>query len=104
MKIVIDNDILGRSVDVYVFQERGDVVIPYKVTIKEMPPVTPDKSMDASCSMKREVFGRFVTAIKEALALNGFMKEIGPLEGELKATKVHLEDLRSFFRKKNGLA
>lgn len=94
MKIRFQNDWSRNGWSVYVVDYSRGQSIPYEISITRKDPISETERIPCAAIIDREQMTSFVNALKEGLADAGFLADIGPLEGELKATKIHLEDMR----------
>jgi hypothetical protein len=94
MRIHLNRSICRGCWEVFVYDESSGFDLPWRITVEQLPAIREGERMDPSVEFPYEMSSSIISALKDALAEAGFLQETGPLEGELKATKVHLEDMR----------
>lgn len=100
LRIHLERNILRDGWSVIAYFSKGDQRVPIEINVKVGSPVGLYQETKESGFITTEDMKPFADAMKEALAEAGFLQHVGPIEGELKATKVHLEDMRSLVFKK----
>lgn len=98
LRIHFDRDLARNSWAVYAFKdERHGERRMYRLTVELLAP-TPDGMLitEPTAQLPFEELHDFVEAMKKGLAEAGFLADSSASQAELKATKLHLEDMRDF--------
>lgn len=105
MKVGIQHSLARGGWEIFIVDERaGGVRTSYKIEITERSPVPEGKVLEPAYVASDRMMQAFVPALKDALASAGFMADTGPLEGELKATKLHLDDVKDHYEDMRTIA
>lgn len=85
---------------VFIYEYQRGRIVPYKIMIERLPEQSEASWLPEAITIPPDEIKGIVTALKDGLAEAGFMQDTAPLEGELKATKIHLEDMRKLAKVK----
>lgn len=93
MRIVLRKSWSRRGYDIWLFQNHTHVAKPIKLEFEE----TGDGYLlsEPTLQVSSEQWHMLRDSLKEELVANGFQPKADVLEGELKATKIHLDDMRT---------
>ena len=89
MKVAFDYRAEWNKWFVYVYDDKFQ----YEIEIKR-DPIEPGMTVKEAAQLSKEDLNAFSNAMKTAMIESGFLQESASLEGELKATKGHLDDMR----------
>ena len=73
----------------------------YQLTVTQKP-INRGELIEPCAELSKEQFGAFTQALKTAMIESNLLTETGGLEGELKATHKHLDDMRKLVFKQVG--
>ncbi len=103
MEVHLQKSHMTGDWEVFIFERRGNLRIPFKMTFEPLPPVGCGESMKPSARFEDHDAKLLGKAIAVALTEAEFMEKSTAPEAELRATVKHLEDMRIIAMKYVGV-